>query len=518
MLKPSILQRVERAINPSWALRRDRARIAIDMLERSYEGATGGRRSQGWKKTLTDQNAETFGQNQTLRNVARELVRNNGYAESALQTICDHVVGWGIAPSEAPEIWKQWAETTDCDASGRNDFYGLQKLVLRTVAESGECFVRRRVRLQSDLKSESNPNGLSLPLQLQVLEPDYLDTTKDGSTETGGVIIQGVEFNAIGKRVFYWMFPEHPGSRNAAGQTSSRVPAESILHIYQQKRPGQVRGVTWFAPILLRFKDFDDFEDATLMKQKVAACLAVVISDPDGAGNPIGIGDPSSSVDSLQPGIVMTAPPGRKVDIVQPPNVQDYEPYAKNQLRGIATGIGVTYEDLTGDYTEMPFSAARMSRLRHWSRVEGWRWSMLTPQLLNPVWAWVAQSAGVMGIEFPETPEWNAPPMPFIEPDKEGLAAMRNIRAGIQTLTGWLREQGLNPERHLKQLAADLKTLDDLGLVLDLDPRRLTQQGQAQFDDRFDPIYKSEKTKAAQAAAAAEASVASASSGPSKES
>jgi capsid protein len=53
--------------------------------------------------------------------------------------------------------------------------------------------------------------------------------------------------------------------------------------------------------------------------------------------------------------------------------VRDYGDYCGVTLRAIATGLGVSYEDLTGDYTNLPFSAARMSRLRHQARVIDWR-------------------------------------------------------------------------------------------------------------------------------------------------
>ncbi len=474
MLKPSeVLSRIERAVAPQWGIKRARARIAMDTLQRSYEGATTGRRSQGWKKAMTDANAETFGSIASLRAVARQLVRDNPYASSAVNTITDHVVGWGISPAEEPQVWKDWGETTECDADGRNDFYGIEKLVMRTAFESGECLIRRRIRTRPDER-------FPLPLKLQILEPDFLDTQKDTASGAGpgNQIIQGVEYNGIGQRVGYWLFKDHPGARNSTFQASQFVPAESVIHVYRQDRPGQVRGVSEFASSMLRFKDFDDFEDATLMKQKIAACLAVLMSDVNGA--PLGIGDPTSDIDSLEPGIVKTLAPGQTVTVVDPPQATDYPEYSKTQLRAIATGLGVTYEDLTGNYDGLPFSAARMSRIRHWARVESWRWGVLVPQFLNPVWAWAYQAAQVAGVPMPPSTDWFAPPMPMLDPDKEGLAFMRNVRSGLQTLSGAYREMGISPGKHLAQLADDFKELDRLGLVLDSDPRKMTQAGQMQ--------------------------------------
>lgn len=471
---------IDRAVGlmaPRWHLRRVRARMATQLVLRHYEGASIGRRTQGWSKTSTDGSASTAPFVGRLRDVARDLVRNNPYAESALATIVDHTVGWGIVARPKSEWWTQWTETTACDADGRNDFAGLQKLVMRTVAEAGEVLVRRRLRRPED--------GLPIPLQLQVLEPDFLDTSKHGYTlPNGGRIVYGIEFDPLGRRVAYWLFPEHPGNSAWPSVASQRVPADGVLHIFKPMRPGGVRGSSWFAPVLVRFKDFDEFEDATLMKQKIAACLAVITSDVDGTATPLGTADDTSTpgLDYVEPGGIHNIAPGRQVTVLQPPSVREYPEYCMVTLRAIAAGLGVTYEDLTGDYTNMPFSAARMSRLRHWSRVEDWRWRLLIPQFCDPVHAWAAQAATIMGLPTAPKASWTCSPMPMIEPDKEGLAVMRLARAGATSLPEIIRERGYDPDELLTEIAAFQKKLDAMGIVLDSDPRKMTQAGQWQQD------------------------------------
>ncbi|MBL8223567.1 MAG: phage portal protein, partial [Bryobacterales bacterium] len=172
-----------------------------------------------------------------LRERSRDLIRNNAYAARAVAEVIGNAVGTGItAQSRAgePELnrqidsaWLDWME--QCDADGQADFYGLQVLVARTVFESGECLVRFRQRRSSD--------GLKIPIQLHVLEPDYLDHTKTQKTDTG-YIIQGVEFDLLGRRTFYWLYGQHPGDvvqtgvRGGLGALQSiRVPASEVLHI-----------------------------------------------------------------------------------------------------------------------------------------------------------------------------------------------------------------------------------------------------------------------------------------------
>lgn len=469
---------LDRAIGfvaPQAGLRRARARQATQFLARHYEAAATGRRTQGWRRTAADANAALGPAIGTLRNTARDLVRNNGYAESALATICDHVVGYGIKPKPVPtnmkaaELWKSWAWTTACDADGMRDFAGLQRLVMRTVVEAGEVLVRRRVRRPED--------ELPIPLQLQVIDPDYLDTSKNAKLGGGARIINGVELDPIGRRRAYWLFPEHPGSDSVSVATSSPVSAENVLHIFRADRPGQMRGVSWFAPVLLKFKDFDDFDDATLMKQKIAACLAVIVNDPDGTGVPIGGVDAAApTIESLEPGAILR-PGAGSIEVVQPPSVREYPDYTRTTLRGIATGLGVTYEDLTGDFSAVSFSSARMARLKHWARVEEWRWQMVIPQFCTPVWMWAMQAAQIMGLAQAGGVEWTCSPMPMIEPDKEGLAYQRMVRSGLKSLSESIRELGYDPEIVLEEIAEDNAKLDRLGLVLDSDARKTTQAG-----------------------------------------
>jgi lambda family phage portal protein len=476
--------RLTAPLAPRWTLKRQRARLAAELMLRHYEAASIGRRTQGWRRSATDANAAVNSGRDLLRDHARDLLRNNPWAVNGLTTIIDHTVGWGLTATSknkgAIDAWKAWTETTACDADGRQDLAGLQKQILRTVVEAGEVLVRRRWRLPKD--------NLPIPLQLQVLEPDYLDPMKDSVTagrDGTGRMVQGVQFDALGRREGYWLFDDHPGALQSRLAASRFIPASEILHIFKPERAGQVRGVSWLAPVVLRMKDFDEYEDASLMKQKIAACLAVLTSDADGSSPPLGVGSggvgPASTIDSLEPGMILNVTPGRDVHVVTPPAVTEYSAYAQTVLRAIAAGLGIGYEDLTGDYTNLPFSAARMSRLRTWARVEDWRWRLLVPQFCGPVWGWAMQAAAIMGIVGDSAAavdvHWTGSPMPMLEPDKEGLAYARNIRAGIITLPEAIRERGYDPDAFLEEFAKTNDRLDALKIILDSDARRTTQQG-----------------------------------------
>jgi lambda family phage portal protein len=489
-LKPSALDRVLMTIAPKYALDRMRARAAALAMARHYDAASTGRRTSGWQRNFSDVNAANVPAIQMLRAHARDMVRNNSWARNGLRTIAKNTVGWGIHPKamDLPEasaaalheLWRKWAGSTECDADGRKTFYGMQAHVIRAVAESGEVLIRRRRRRVED--------GLTIPLQLQVLESDYLDTRKDGLRgQQGGPIIQGVEYDGIGRRAAYWLFEQHPGAMRLwpSQVVSKRVPAEDVLHIYAEDRPGQVRGITWFAPVIVNLKDFDEYEDATLMRQKIAACFAAFVTDTDGGAGALGApdeqGDPT--IETIEPGTISYLPMGKSVEFSNPPVVSDHDSFSKSNLRRVAAGLGVTYEDLTGDYSQVNFSSARMARLSHWANVHDWRWNMLIPHFCDPVWRWAMEQMIIAGeIDCPAPPDaqWTPPPMPMIEPDKEGLAYVRLVRAGAMTHDEMVREQGQDPDQHWAEYAAGLKKLDAFGIKLDSDVRAVSQAGLTQ--------------------------------------
>lgn len=480
-MKLNALDKFTRSFAPRWTLNRLRARMATDAMVRHFEAAQPGRRTSGWARNRGDANAVNTVALAELRMHARDLVRNNGWGKKAQRVIANHTTGgWGLTPrptgrnaKQAADLWQKWAGTTECDAEGGLSFSGIQHLVVRSLATDGEVLVRKRPRRASD--------GLSIPLQLQVLEADFLDTAKDGvQGEAGGLIINGVEFDRLGKRVAYWLFAEHPGGGRAVA-LSRRIPASDVLHIFYKDRPGQVRGVSWFGAGVVPLKDLDEYEDADLVKQKIAACFTAFVEDMEGAAAPIGEADAEDpTLERLEPGHVSYLAPGKTVKFGSPPPVTDDKFTARN-LRKIAAALGVTYEDLSGDYSQVNFSSARMSRISHWGNVRDWQWNMLVPGLCAGVWAW-AMDAAVAAGALREAPgaEWTAPPMPMIEPDKEGLAYSRLVRNGVMTPSEVVREQGGDPAAHWAEYAEDQKTLDALGIVLDSDARKVSQAGLTQ--------------------------------------
>lgn len=477
----NFLDRVISYLSPKSGAERARfrnvQRVFENMEKRRYEAASIGRRTSGWRAGSTGPNAEIGTALVRLRNRSRDLVRNNPHAARAIQAISSNVVGYGIVPNvkdkKLDQLWKTWGDTTECDADGLHNFYGLQNIVMREIAEAGEVLIRRRFRRKAD--------GLSVPLQLQVMEADHIDDTKDQTFANGGSIKKGIEFNALGRRVAYWLFPEHPGEVGylSFSNTSVRIPAEEILHLYRADRSGQIRGVPWGAPVLLKLKDFDEYDDAQLMRQKIAAAFAGFVEDSE---QPLDSSNKAPLDERIEPGLLHILPPGKKITFGNPPTVgADYEPYARVSLRSVATGYGVTYECLTQDYSNVNFSSGRMGWIEFKRNIEQWRWLMLVPGFCEAVWTWFVDAAQLGGMiradRMPKKAAWTPPKREMIDPTKETAADVTAVRAGFKSLSEVIREQGNDPEAHFEEMAADNELIEKYRLKLDSDPRTINSNG-----------------------------------------
>lgn len=485
-VKSNWLDSVVSYFNPVAGLRRRQARMAQEVL-RKYEGASAGRRTGGWTTSGGGSaNTEIGPALSRVRERVRDLVRNNPYAGRAISLIESNTIGTGILgqvsvsedakrTAKLSGLWKDWCYSTDADADGLHDFYGLQALTMRTVAESGEALVVRRWRRLSD------GYRIPVPMQIQILEGDYIDTSKEGPLADGAYILQGIEFNKRGRRVAYWLWNQHPGERILSTKKmlqSERVPATDIRHVFRADRAGQVRGISWGSPCVIRLRDFDEYEDAQLLRQRIAACFSAFVQDME---MPIDSASAKEKfLDKLEPGAIEILPPGKEITFPNMPTVND-DGHSARVLRAIAMGFGVTYEALTGDLSNVNFSSGRMGWIEFQRNIEKWRWLMFIPRFCFPVYGWFLEAAAAIGAETEGAQVvWTPPRREMIDPTKEVPAKRDEIRSGLISLSEAIRENGRVPEELFAEISKDQHTLDQLKLILDCDPRHISRGGNAQ--------------------------------------
>jgi len=467
-----------------------RLKSALHVLfNRYYEGASYSKDNRSWNLiTRTSANVENRIAGQIMANRARSLLRDSPYAHRALQTIVHNTVGAGIVPQIRSEnektlktlsqLWQELAETPAIDIEGRQNFYSIQAQALRTIGSDGESLVRK-------VKSK---NSSRIPYQLQVLEPDYLDTYKEYRTETG-YITSGIEFKKVSDtrydRFAYWLFKEHPGgflnlqSYQSYSGASIPIPADEVLHIYRIDRPGAVRGVSWFHQCLLALQDLHDYQQAVLRHQKLTACFAVFIKNLNGDT----VLPEEEELSDIQPGMVYRLNPGEDISLVQPPEpATNYGEYCNHHLKSIASALGITFECLSSDLSNVNFSSGRMGWIEMFRNIDSWQSQMLIPQLCDPVWNLFLNTAQAYGIDTSDvTVNWVPPKREMINPTDEVEALKTEVRSGFVTYSEALRSLGKDPEPHMVEAARDFEKLKQLGLRLECDPSTEIQKPQPQL-------------------------------------
>lgn len=483
-MSSTLLDRTIGYFSPTAGLRRAQARLATETML-AYEGAKQGRRGDGWQAFSTDADSESQSVVHLLRDRARDLVRNNPHAASAIDIRETEVIGTGIVAEVAhknlAERWRIFTE--NCDVEGDVDFYGLQALVERCRMESGEVLVRRRYVERSRDQIRMG----YVPMALQVLEPDYIDQSRDGRSpdRPGNFIRYGIEYESSGRKAGYWLYPQHPGEGaraqiNSLGLTSSFVPAEDALHLFRKNRAGQSRGVTDFAPVMLRMRNLDDYDDAEVMRKKVEACLAVFVTTPGGAmTNPL-LGQTSTTADGdrverLHPGMVQHLRHGETIESIDPKSSSGYADFKRFSARDVAAGLGLPYELLTGDLTQVNYSSYRAGLVRFRRRIQKDQRHLYIWKLCNPVFEWVREESAVMagtaGYAARVSPIWTPPRFELIDPLKETQAELEAVLAGFDTWDEVVRRRGWTSGQQLDVIEAWQSELSKRGIVLKSDHR-----------------------------------------------
>jgi lambda family phage portal protein len=434
-----------------------------------------------------------FNQNE-LRAKSRDLVRRNAWANSALESYVANAIGTGIKPQSMltnaaqretlQTLWRNW--TVDADAAGLTDFYGLQAMACRAMLEGGEALVRLRYRQSVD--------GLSVALQLQVLEPEHLPVHLNATADNGNLIRAGIEFDRLGRRVAYHLYRSHPEDgtlapmSGAGNQGTARVEAREIVHLYRALRPGQIRGEPWLARALMKLHDLDQYDDAELVRKKTAAMFAGFVTRLTPEDSLLGEGLPDAngvSLTGLEPGTMQILEPGEDIKFSQPADVGgSYSEFLRMQFRAVAAAMGVTYEQLTGDLTQVNYSSIRAGLLEFRRRVEALQHGVIVHQLCRPIWnAWIDQAVLEGSLVLPgyasdakvrreyQACKWIPQGWQWVDPLKEADAMKAAIRCGLMSRSEAISANGYDAEDVDREIASDNARADSLGLVLDSDPR-----------------------------------------------
>ena len=455
----------------NWNATKSPTALKKQALKRSFEAAKSSRLNSGWSTANTKIDAELRGDLTALRARARDLSINNDYARKFLAMMTDNVVGpngftlqsqvadpSGKADSMARRaietgFWN-WSQAGECETSAKMSFADLCRLYIRTLARDGEVLVRR-VR---DKK-------FAFGYRLQMLDIDRLDILHNELLKSGNVVRMGVELDGYGAPVAYWLLKRHPGEymqQSTGAVMRERILATEIFHNFIADRPEQTRGFPWMASAMMRMNMLHGYEEAAVVAARNGASKMGFFTSPDGTAAGMGDGedDAGNFTTTAEAGTFDVIPQGYTFQQYNPDYpTQNYDSFVKSCLRGIASGLGISYNTLANDLEGVNFSSIRsgtLSERENFMVIQNWMiGSFMRGVMQDFLEAGLIKGAVVMpnGSALPagkldkfKVHNWQGRRWQWVDPEKDITASLLAIRGGLSTPQIVAAQMGLDIE------------------------------------------------------------------------
>jgi lambda family phage portal protein len=455
---------------------------------RAFDAGKSNRRLRGLTTSNAAINTQIRAYGKTVLARSRYLAANNPYAAAAKESFVSALVGAGIKPSSLvdnaalkkaiQEAWRDW--TDEADADGLTDLYGVQAIVAAEMFEAGECFVRIRARRPED--------GLSVPMQLQILPSEMLDLNDNRDLGPAGRVECGIQFDAIGRRTFYHFWRQHPGNDQAFStqpNPKTIVPADEVLHLYRPIRAGQIRGIPHTLSGIVVAAIMDCYDDAELERKRTAALFGGFVTRPavDSTDHPLEEALAAAEAAGvaggagLEPGALVDLAEGEDIKFAAPADVGgSYEAFQYRNLLRMAAGFGVPYAAMTGDLRQTSYGSIRAGLVEFRRRIEAMQHAVMVFQFCRPVWQrWLDEAVLAVGLPLSlsdyatdkrpfQRAKWITPKWEWIDPLKDRQAEAVAVDNGWKARSDVIEAEGYDPEETDARIAADKERADKLGL------------------------------------------------------
>lgn len=437
---------------------------------RNYKATQSGNLFADWISGSSNADSNIRFNLRKIRDRCREQARNNDYAKRYLQLLVTNVVGQnGIRfQSKARNLdgnldqlgnqtlekeWKRWGKKGNCSIDGKLSFLDAQKLFIETLARDGEVLIRHI--------TSNNPND---PYRIQFLDADYLDEEENKVLNNDEEIIMGVKLDKYKKPVSYYLFKEHPHNlyHGKYDRKHIEVPAEDILHAYQIERPEQTRGVPFMTTALNRLKMLDGYEEAELVAARVGASKMGFFTSPAGDGySGEDVEDSYTPIMSAEAGSFEQLPDGMNFQTFDPQHpTSGFDAFHKSVLRGIASGLGVSYVSLANNLEGVNYSSIRQGTLEERDNYRILQQFMIE-HFIEPIFnKWLLQTMSFKENfllppdkydKFADNAMFIGRSWGWVDPVKEVKANVEGLQAGVVTMQDIQANYGRDVEELFEQ-------------------------------------------------------------------
>lgn len=483
----------------------------------AFKGASlDSQETYAWRPPSTSGESETLYERALAAARARDLVRNDPHALSGTNVLVDMLVGAGLQVAPSPDAY-----ALGLDPAKEADRNTLRDLA-RSLKSSWQQFsndprrlndAQRRLSLNGQLRLmartwltlneatafltwKKSPGQFKTCVRL--VDPDRLSNPM-GQPDTIN-LRAGIEYDDDGVPLAYHVRNGHPSDwfRFAQSLQWTRIPARTrwgrpvFIHAFEAEREDQSRGITPLVSAMSRMRMIGKFADTELATATVNALFAAFVTSnlPIGeatqAFTPAGMTYADKRLDYLQKNPVHlngvripVLPVGDEIKINAAPRQNtSYAPFQAAFLQSIAAARGVSYEQMSMDWSKVNYSSARAALNEVWRSVQR-KLAVFTEQAVLPIYYAVIEEAFDRGYivapagapDFWQAPgaylgaRWIGPPRGYVDPTKEAEAA--GIRMGnfTSTLEKEAADQGFDFEDVLLQIKAEEDMIKSFGLT-----------------------------------------------------
>ena len=465
----------------------------------------------------------------------RDIMRNDAYVQGGARLRQDNIVGaiyllncqpktkilWGKEDDAWEEEFQEEVESKFMlAAESPRHWFDVQRV--KTLTEMVRLGLGVHTMGGEVLASAEwvRTGGRPFKTAIQMIDADRLSTPwdKQWSQDIRG----GVERDRGGGPIAYHIRNRHPSDYASrwddGGSKWTRVPAynawgrQMVLHVYEQLRPDQTRGISSMVAALAEMKMTKGFRKVELQRAVVAATYAAsmesdlpshevlaMMGGADGNGTDDAAtkymlqylssieaysgGSQSLYLDGVKIPVLM---PGTKLKLQNPGNGGPMgDKFEQSLLRHIAAALGVSYEQLSRDYTQTNYSSARAAMGETWKFMQSLK-KVVADKVANFVFRlWFEEAINTGQIEtlkrrnvpnFYEglnadaytACEWIGAGQGLIDPYKETQAYKLQVDSGFTTRERVIaRLYGGDWRKEIKQMAREKRHIERNGLSFD---------------------------------------------------
>lgn len=458
------------------------------VARRNYHAASTSRLFADFMSSSGSADAELKPNLVLMRNRSRELARNDVYTRRYLNLMKTNVIGDngmtlqvkarnlngaldGIGNDIIEQAWFEFGRKGNCTADGRMSWVDLQKYCVEAVKRDGEAFFQI-------IRNRNFKHGIAF----KPIEADLIDEQKNERLRNGSQIRMGVEIDEFERPIAYWVRQKHPGDYdfNTLGLTNSvRVPADRIIHVYKQLRAGQTRGEPAMAPAISQIKMLNAHREAELVASRMAASKMGFFTSDTGEDAPADDYDNSVPIIDAEPGTFHQLPAGvdfKPFDPTHPATA--FSDFQKGILRGLASGLGVSYASLSNDLEGTSYSSIRQGALEERDAYKDEQ-QFFRDHFVFPAYAaWLRHVMDFGLINIPSTrfdkfynaSTFRARGWQWVDPLKEINASVMAMHNGIMSMQDVSGQYGRDIEETFSQWQRDKEVAANYGLELAFEP------------------------------------------------